>query len=357
MIVKVLLGSAPLAALVYFLPTNVAMSVVAASATVAFAVYATRERRAIRGISSRLRTNTESLTFLRKHVDEQQELTDIYSSKLDALASGLDRLHTQERELANLNAIATKEIVSRVNRLDESIKASQSTAESVERTISSESRRTRSETLQAAKNDFGQLEALVTLHSVFHVRGPLPPSRGWAVSPDLLLHLTSLIKERQPHTVVELGSGLSTVWLAYALENAGGSGRVVSLDHDAQFADNTRRLLLAHGLDHLAEVRHAPLVEIEADGESWSWYDPASLEDIRQCDFLFVDGPPAAVRRMARYPAFLHFSARLSAHAVVVLDDCIRQDEQEIVNEWRRRYPEWNVQRVNHEKGTTIFTR
>ena len=46
-----------------------------------------------------------------------------------------------------------------------------------------------------SKQDFRQLEALVSLHEMLDLKAALPPTRGWAASPDLLLTLTSLVKD------------------------------------------------------------------------------------------------------------------------------------------------------------------
>ena len=46
-----------------------------------------------------------------------------------------------------------------------------------------------------------------------------------------------------------------------------------------------------HGLTDYAEVRRAPLVDVELEDESLPWYDPSQLPT-QPIDLLFVDGPP-----------------------------------------------------------------
>ena len=67
-----------------------------------------------------------------------------------------------------------------------------------------------------SKQDFRQLEALVSLHEMLDLKAALPPTRGWAASPDLLLTLTSLVRKYKPKLVVELVSGASTIVLSRA---------------------------------------------------------------------------------------------------------------------------------------------
>lgn len=165
----------------------------------------------------------------------------------------------------------------------------------------------------------------------------LPGVGGWALSAVTLLQLWDLVQLHRPTTVVECGSGSSTLWLAYAVKQAG-AGRVLALDHSRRYAEETRALLARHGLDTVAEVRHAPLEPVVVDGEERRWYRSAELAEVEQIDLLVVDGPPKATGPMARYPAVPLLRERLVPGALVVLDDAYRPDEQEAVERWSARY-------------------
>lgn len=177
-----------------------------------------------------------------------------------------------------------------------------------------------------------EVEATVQLFQGFTPRAPMPSSGDYALNPTDLLELLFLVRTRRPRLVLELGSGTSTIWLAYVLEQTG--GRLISLDHDPEYASRTRAALLAHGLTGVAEVRDAPLAPVELDGRSYSWYDPAVLEDLDDIDFLLVDGPPAAVGPDSRYPALPVAGPRLAAQATIVFDDANRKDEQAAIDRW-----------------------
>ncbi|WP_067505268.1 O-methyltransferase [Actinoplanes sp. TFC3] len=177
-----------------------------------------------------------------------------------------------------------------------------------------------------------EIEAMFQLFQEFTPRAPMPSSGDFALNPTDLLELLHLIKLHQPRLVVELGSGTSTVWLAYALEKIG--GQLISLDHDSDYAARTREMLTAHGLSTVAEVRIAPLSELTADGRTYSWYDVEQLTDLRNIDLLLIDGPPAATGPDARFPALHVLESRLASTATVVLDDVNRPDEQEAVRRW-----------------------
>ena len=189
-----------------------------------------------------------------------------------------------------------------------------------------------------------EIEALVQLFQQFTPRAPMPSSGDYALNPTDLLDLLHLVRLRKPRLVVELGSGTSSVWLGYALEQYG--GKLVSFDHDGDYARQTRTMLAAHGLNAVAEVRDAPLRELTVDGNTYQWYDVDQLRDLIGINLLVVDGPPAATGPDARYPALSVLGPRLAASATVVLDDANRPDERDAVRRWTEEVPGLTEERV-----------
>lgn len=203
---------------------------------------------------------------------------------------------------------------------------------------------------------FRQAESLHNLHRLLEVRGAVSPSRGWALSPDLLLTYVEEILSRKPACVVECGSGLSTVWAAYALEALGGCRQVIALDHELEFSQQTRSLLAEHRLSAFAEVRHAPLTDVALPDGTWRWYDPATLDGIGDVGVVLIDGPPKATGEQARYPALPVLRPLLAPGAVILADDTRRPDEQAIVQRWCAEWPELCTQTLQHEKGAVRLT-
>jgi len=177
-----------------------------------------------------------------------------------------------------------------------------------------------------------EVEALAQLFQGFTPRAPMPSSGGFALNPTDLLDLLHLVRTRRPKLVVELGSGTSTVWLAYVLEQLG--GRLISLDHDPGYAAKTRAALAQHRLTEVAEVRDAPLRTVELEGRDYPWYDTGALADVEGVDLLLIDGPPAKTGPDARYPAMRVIEHRLADAATVVVDDANREDEQAAMRRW-----------------------
>lgn len=165
-----------------------------------------------------------------------------------------------------------------------------------------------------------------------HAQVPLPGD--WAVTTSTLVPMLNEIgRNAERRTILECGSGTSTIWLAFAVKHRG-HGHIYALEHDPEFAKATREFLRVNDLEAWATVVDAPLVELTVGAEPYRWYDLRDLHDLPPVDLLFVDGPPATAGRKARYPAFPLLSPRLSRDAWVVLDDTVREEEQEIASTW-----------------------
>jgi predicted O-methyltransferase YrrM len=179
--------------------------------------------------------------------------------------------------------------------------------------------------------------------------------RGYAIAPDFALLLSELVADERPELVVETGSGVSTLIIAYGLEKLG-RGRVIALDHDANYAAATRAELARHGLLGHATVVHAPLESIEIDGERHRWYASSALAGLPPIDLVVDDGPPRYLGDGLRYAALPALAPRLSPRGVFVLD-VIGEEERGNLARWRKRHPEFVQQRLDTRKGNAILRR
>jgi hypothetical protein len=114
---------------------------------------------------------------------------------------------------------------------------------------------------------------------------------------------------------------------------------VYSLEHDAEYAEKTRRLLDVHGLGKFATVIHAPLTSYKLPGWNGDWYSLATLPLDLKIDMLSIDGPPWFVASGARYPAIPLLYERFSDGIAIFLDDADRPDEQAAVLRWTNEFP------------------
>ncbi|MBC7378237.1 MAG: class I SAM-dependent methyltransferase [Burkholderiaceae bacterium] len=180
---------------------------------------------------------------------------------------------------------------------------------------------------------------------------PLPPTRGWAGSPDFLFEVAKCVANDKPKVVLECSSGVSTLVIARVMQQSG-VGHVYSLEHDAQYAERSRQMLRDYGVEDWATVLHAPL--IPRPGLS-PWYDHSVLPaEVPLVDLLVIDGPPMATARLARYPALPLLKPRLQAAFTILVDDADREDEQEMLRRWQREVDGLHVEHRYCEKGLAV---
>lgn len=191
------------------------------------------------------------------------------------------------------------------------------------------------------------------LYQTLDIRRPLPPMRGWAISPDIGWIYVSKIFEMKPQTIVECGSGVSTLLAAYSIKQLG-NGRVIALEHDESFARQTTQHLQAHGLQDYGQVVHAPLVPHTLGDVSFVWYDLTMTQLPEQIDLLLVDGPPGTLQKQSRYPALPLLQSHLHPKSWILMDDANRQDEQEICKRWEKEFG-LTSQTLPAEKGAVLL--
>jgi predicted O-methyltransferase YrrM len=180
--------------------------------------------------------------------------------------------------------------------------------------------------------------ALLALHSLVGVRAEPVSTTGYVAAPETLLGLVATIDEVEDGgVIVEAGSGLSTMWLALAIEKSGKKISVIALEHEPEYAEATRRAIGRQGIATRVEVRDAPLEPVTVDGVEYLWYQRESWADLARIDVVFVDGPPNSTGPSARYPAYPLLADALVDGAIVVLDDTDRKAERAAVKEWTQR--------------------
>jgi predicted O-methyltransferase YrrM len=162
-----------------------------------------------------------------------------------------------------------------------------------------------------------------------------------------------------PRTILELGSGSSTILIARVMEAQGAPPYAhIAVEHDAAFLDRSRAYARLNGVADRITFAHCPLVPIETLRMEW-YADVPDLLAGRRIDLLIVDGPPAyrAGQERARLPALEVLYPHLAAKCTVILDDANRPGEVEVFRAWTRAYPEFRVKRLRRGKGIAILSR
>ena len=186
-------------------------------------------------------------------------------------------------------------------------------------------------------------------------RGWLPPTRGWAASPDFLLIVANHVLNEKPPVTVECGSGTSSLVIARCLQ-LNGQGHLYSLEHDDTYAEKTRASLSEKGLDTFSTIIHAPLTGIRFHDIDFQWYALEGLPDL-EISCLIIDGPPIEVGPFGRYPAGPMLFHKLASKAVIFLDDFDREDEKRTFRAWRKEHPHLQASSEITEKGCGVLRR
>ena len=160
-----------------------------------------------------------------------------------------------------------------------------------------------------------------------------PPTR-FALAPSALLTVVNDILLNRRAVAVELGAGVSSLYMAHAL--ARHDGKMVSVDADADWLALVKEMAHEAGVADRIVTVHAPLKPMH-DGVAW--YDMDAIKGAlggAQIDLLLVDGPVASgkERNRARAPAGPALAPILAPRCAVFLDDIHRPSHARIAREW-----------------------
>lgn len=198
--------------------------------------------------------------------------------------------------------------------------------------------------------DFEQILAFIDLHY------PLNRLGGWAASADFMKivyrEILKKIQTNEELLIVECGSGVSTVLMAYLLKKYSPHSKIISLDHSYDYLKKTKNELKLHNLLDIVVPLYAPLKYYVIDEDEWLWYDISQLHIDTSIDILLVDGPPMDTQPLARYPALPLLRKFMGDKTLILLDDASREEERKIVQKWLR--DDYNLRSEYYEtqKGT-----
>lgn len=203
-----------------------------------------------------------------------------------------------------------------------------------------------------------QTEALLTINTLADIQHPIAKSRGWAASPDFIKIVFDYVLKEKPNTIMELGSGISTLYTGNLIRSKALDSNIISLDHEVAFAEISKANCVNHNINSIASVHHAPIKKYVINEKEWLWYDLdlISLEE-QSIGLLVVDGPPTFLQKESRYPAIPLLLKYLKDGAIIVVDDYMRVDDKRVIQRWCSEFNEIVLlnERNDTEKGTAIL--
>lgn len=208
---------------------------------------------------------------------------------------------------------------------------------------------------------YSQLESLSWLQRRLLPNTQLPPLRGWASSPDVLVRLHTHIMETKPKVIIEFGSGASTLVIADALSQ-NGTGKLFSIESSEYYGAQTLSQLQQNHLQDWVDLRIGELETWDAEhinsedaNKPSLWYPKSLVKNIKNIDLIWVDGPPGNTCLYSRYPALPALFDQLSSRIEVWMDDTVRNEERDICENWAKKYG-FDVHYYPLEKGLGRLT-
>ncbi len=196
-----------------------------------------------------------------------------------------------------------------------------------------------------------QAQKQALLERVGLAEDALPHLGSWKADTYLLHRIVDIIEDARPATVVELGSGATSLVIAKALAQHGG-GMLHSYDGHAPFIESMQGWLAEHSLD--AAFHYAPLGQRDV---RWPglWYNLTAVPG--SIDLLVIDGPPWAVHPFARGMAERLFPL-IAPGGTVLLDDAARPGERYVAHRWKKAWPDFDFRfESGGTKGTLVGRR
>ncbi|MEP2934956.1 MAG: class I SAM-dependent methyltransferase [Gilvibacter sp.] len=183
------------------------------------------------------------------------------------------------------------------------------------------------------------------LHRLFPDHTILPFS-PFSLNPNTILHLVNDVQVNSRASVIEFGSGVSTLILAKFIKSNGLPTKITSIDHNPDWSAYIKKELIKHGCDEVVNLVVAPLAQQSNQDFEGLWYDPAILQTAltqKTFDVVLVDGPSGGTHVEARYLALPKIIDLLEDDFIVFLDDIRRPGEQQILAKWRRLFAKANI--------------
>jgi predicted O-methyltransferase YrrM len=161
----------------------------------------------------------------------------------------------------------------------------------------------------------------------------------WSLNHEAINLLRQRFLQIRPDSVLEFGSGVSTVVFSHLLRQqfADDATRLFSVEQSADFAGRTETLLARAGTRKTVQFEFPGMADDEFEGEVVSSYNLSDavlgrIFSAIQPSLIFIDGPfGTGPVRGTVLPRILPY---LTRPTTVILDDALRDNEMKILAAW-----------------------
>ena len=144
------------------------------------------------------------------------------------------------------------------------------------------------------------------------------------------------------HSIIEFGSGTSTILIGRLLKKNNINGTLTSVDDNKEWCKIMEERINNENLSEYVRFIHAPLkpTKLSEIKHNLDWYDTNILDKAigqDKFDMVFIDGPIAYLKEIerSRFPALYYIQNKLENNKYsIFLHDTNREGEQSIIKDW-----------------------
>lgn len=183
---------------------------------------------------------------------------------------------------------------------------------------------------------------LSLISNMTNINGYLPLNAG-SLRPIAISYILNEIMINQKKSIIEFGSGISTLIIAKFFKENNIDGFIYSIEDNQNWANVLTEKLKNEQLDRYVKIIHAPLNErVDNKLGSFMWYNLAVLnEEInREFDMVIIDGPKSfpTENQHARSYALDFIANQLKTNVFILLDDTDRKGEMNIIEYFKDKF-------------------
>ena len=164
------------------------------------------------------------------------------------------------------------------------------------------------------------------------------PKSSYSMSPVALLHVINEIIINNRRAILEVGTGVSTVYIAKVAKDLGLELEIVSIDENLDWQNTIERYLKKLGCEDIVRFCHSDIDE----ASEYGWYQEDILsvffaKSSFRFDCIIIDAPSTHNHVSARSRAipFLMKSGLIQEEYAIYLDDTYRGAEKKIAKDWK----------------------